>query len=529
MAGAEYVVLMQEEHTLIMLLARLVGVLRDRTGDVAAQKEALRSLADLTSRRSWTIRLESNRVTVEGNVIPPDLPMLRDFIRSMRAHDVAEVHLAHRVSGLDVMHFLRILAEDSAGPRVGGGIQRRLQEAQVRRVWVLGTEGERSAQARRNLRATETLEALDPSSVPEAGDGSVSQEDLRVIPAIDGAAYEELIQSIQASRISLAAAVKRMRNLAAGAQLSRGLNVVTQGVMKAVRANQVEGAIEAVMAVIRQEAEAPREDIRICYGVALRRMLASEVLRPLAKLLLDPLYADDVMAMMVRAGTNATQLLLDMLVAAPTFAERRAFLAALRNIEEGTDNIVSMLNHHEWYVVRNVADLIAELGIDDAVPALGKVVEHEDARVRRSVGIALARIGNRATVRHLRTILRDPDPGIRMAVAKEIGGGGLGALVMPLVNQADSEEEESIRAELYRALGRIGTPDAIQALNKICRPSGKLFGPNLSESRRAAVEGLVLAGGAAAVTALESLRKDRDRSVRDAARQGLLALKSDIE
>src|SRR2546426_8890751 len=50
----------------------------------------------------------------------------------------------------------------------------------------------------------------------------------------------------------------------------------------------------------------------------------------------------------------------------------------------------------------NVAELIGELGMDDAVPALGKCLDHEDERVRKAVGLALAKIGTRGAAEPLR-------------------------------------------------------------------------------------------------------------------------------
>src|SRR5439155_193244 len=80
------------------------------------------------------------------------------------------------------------------------------------------------------------------------------------------------------------------------------------------------------------------------------------------------------------------------------------------------------LEHREWFVVRNVAELIGELGIEAAVPGLARQVEHEDERVRKAVALALAKIGTRAAVEPLRRALHDPSPDVRIQVALGIGG-----------------------------------------------------------------------------------------------------------
>jgi HEAT repeat protein len=213
---------------------------------------------------------------------------------------------------------------------------------------------------------------------------------------------------------------------------------------------------------------------------------------------------------------------MNMLAAAPTFAERKAYLAALRKIEEGADVIAGMLKHHEWFVVRNAADLVGELKIKEAVPMLGQISEHEEPRVRLSVALALAKIGTPEAVRFLSKPLRDTDRNVRLSVAKEIKGRGLGALSMLLVTATETEEDPEVMAEYYRALGRIGTPDSIRVLVDVARPGGLLKGRKEPERRRAAAEGLALATDSdVARAALKDLSGDRDKVIREIAQQGV--------
>src|SRR5437867_711091 len=100
-------------------------------------------------------------------------------------------------------------------------------------------------------------------------------------------------------------------------------------------------------------------------------------------------------AALQRGGAAGVEVLMDVLAAAPTVGERRAVFDALKHMTEGTDQLVHMLDHSAWFVVRNVAELIGELGMEDAVPALGKCLDHADERVRKAVGLALAKIGTR--------------------------------------------------------------------------------------------------------------------------------------
>lgn len=244
------------------------------------------------------------------------------------------------------------------------------------------------------------------------------------------------------------------------------LAMVADAVREAVAARRTQDAADALLGLVRQEVQLGEGPLRLQYDVTLRRLLAREILRLLAGLLLDPVYRREVMEIMQRAGAAGTEELLNALIEAPTFAERRALLDALRGMRQGTDILVRMLDHHQWFVVRNVADLVGDLRVEDSVDRLGEAVAHPDLRVRKSAAVALARIGTPAAVKHLWKALRDADPQVRAEAARAVKGKGFAALAMPLLSAAESEVDPAVKGEFYRALGRIGTPDAVQALKK---------------------------------------------------------------
>jgi HEAT repeat protein len=292
-------------------------------------------------------------------------------------------------------------------------------------------------------------------------------------------------------------------------------------VAAAVTEGRVQEAFETTVGLLRESEGVTDEQQRRAYTIALQRIATPENLARFGDLVADDLYAADAVRLMRFAGPKGTQVLLDKLVAAASFAERRKYLAALRSVESGIEIIISMFGHHEWYVVRNMADLVGELRLEEAVPALSRVAGHPDARVRRSVGVALARIGTGAAATPLRALLRDRDREVRLAVAQAVSGRALGALVMPLVAAAEAEEDSEILCEYYRATGRIGTPEAVQVLAKAAQSAGSLFKRRAVAPRLAAIEALAATGTAAARSALVELANDRDRQIREAAQEAL--------
>src|SRR5229473_3214086 len=256
----------------------------------------------------------------------------------------------------------------------------------------------------------------------------------------------------------------------------------------AAKLGRFEQVLGVIVGVIRVEEKVPEASgVRRQYGIAMRRFYTKPVLEGLSRLLAAPKHRAAAVTALQRGGAAGVEVLMDVLAAAPTVGERRAVFDALKHMTEGTDQLVHMLDHSEWFVVRNVAELIGELGMEDAVPALGKRLDHADERVRKAVGLALAKIGTRGAAEPLRRALRDRSQEVRMQVAVGIGGRKSSALAMPLVVAMEEEKDEAVVRELILALGRIGSPDAVQALIKCAQPAGRIFGRKPVALRLAAV------------------------------------------
>jgi HEAT repeat protein len=292
--------------------------------------------------------------------------------------------------------------------------------------------------------------------------------------------------------------------------------------IKQTRFEQLLGVIAGVIRVEQRVPEA--SGMRRQYGIALRRIYTKPVLEALARLLGTPKHRTAAVVALQRGGAAAVEVLMDMLVAAPTVSERRAVFDALKQMTEGTEQLVHMLDHPEWFVVRNVAELLGELGMEEAVPALGRRLDHADERVRKAVALALAKIGSRNAAEPLRRALRDRSAEVRLQVAVGIGRKA-SALAMPLVVAIEEEKEEAVVRELLLALGRIASAEAVQALIKWAQPAGRIFGRRPSALRVSAVEGLRLAATPAALGTLEGLSDDGDRQVREAAKNAVLEFK----
>jgi HEAT repeat protein len=565
------------------LLGHMISLLRHNphapegaeTGEEREHRDVLRSLHQMVSERSYALRLTGSELRVEGEVVPASAPFVRQLVEQMQGHRIARIHIPHETPPFDLMVLLRAMALDLTDYGPQHSVENSLLAVGVKSVSVVTAEEEHQADQRRAARVTEALaitEGLGPlegAGLPEAPAASPEQGErsppasssptwtaapaappavapgpvpspsapaTTATPAPPPAApaasigqrstaateYEAALNQLLSTSARKSKDMARVASDVSGREVLAEIEARWRAVAKALRDGRLDRALDEMGALLRGEEAAVSDAEKLAYPGAVERLLNDENLRLFVTRAVDELYARDVVALVKRAGKAGTVALLDALVKAPTFAERRAYLKALRQVEKGTEAIVGMLTHREWYVVRNMADLAGELRIEEAVSALGKALDHPDDRVRRSVGAALAKLESREAVQYLRRVLDDPERSVRAAVFAEVGQRSHGALAMPLVAAAEGEEDPALRGVYLRALGRIGTPEAIDALRRAAEPGGMLRNRRSVSDRLAAVEGLALSRDRSSVrVALQALAKDKQRDVREAAERAL--------
>lgn len=343
-------------------------------------------------------------------------------------------------------------------------------------------------------------------------------------PEITKDAQKEVFAAAAARTKSTEEVLAEMEQHPTAATANDTLAVLSRQVEAASRGDRVEEALRIVDGIVRIEEKVP-EGARRAYTIAVKRVLSKELLQSFGKLAGAPVHREAVLRVLGRGGDDGVEILLEQLASAPKIEERRSLFAAVSQMKKGQEQLMLMLNHNQWFVVRNVAELLGELGLEGSAVALSKQLAHPDERVRGAVALALAKIGTAGAVEPLRRALRDPTAGVRLQVALGVGGRKAGALAMPIVVAIEQEQDPEVARELMLALGRIGSPDAVQALIKFAQPGGKLFGRKPAARRLAAVEALRVAATPAAIGTLQGLAEDSEKDVKSAARAALAELK----
>ena len=505
------------------LFARTLALFRDPNAK-EDQKAQFRALVTLLKSQGALIAAQDGQLVINGELLDPsdshDALVQRpgpydSLVQRLELHAVKEIAIRPDPPPAETFELLRGLAE----PPSDADLASRLRTTGVKQITVVMQPA--------LTMPPDDVEAAEPEPVKKAAQvpktTPIAESD---VPAI---VRESLAQS---SGFSPAAASKpavdlmaQLREKPSGPNVGDLLAVLGRQFETAMKANRIPQALSILEAIVRAEQQVTDATRRRQYSIALKRMYSKAVLEAIAEIADHPSDREGALLVLRRAGEDGVEVLLELLVAAPTLEERRGIFLALTGMKEGTHQVVHMLGHHQWFVVRNVAELAGELGLEEAVPALGEQLNHADERVRKACALALAKIGSSAAAEPLRRALRDKSPDVRIQAALGVGGRKAGPLAMPLVVAMEEEEDESVERELMMALGRIASPAAVQALIKFAQPGGRLFGRQPTARRITAVEALRIAATPAAIGTLEGLTDDGDTDVRDAAESALADLK----
>jgi hypothetical protein len=274
---------------------------------------------------------------------------------------------------------------------------------------------------------------------------------------------------------------------------------------------------------VRNEVAADHNaDVRRAYTIGLRRLTKPSLLRGIAGLLpRRPDFRDALHDVFLRFGPDGAEALIDLLTAAESLTDRRAYLAALVKCRDAAPTLIHLLGDKRWYVVRNTSDLLGEMRALEAENALIEVASHREERVRRSVATALARLGTARSIQTVQQMLTDPVPEVRVHAVQGLGGVKMPRAVAVLSRALDTELDQEVQAVILAALGRQATGEAVARLTKVAEPEGRLFKRKPSALRVSAVQALAEANTPAAVSALRRFAEDKDRDVRDAAVRAL--------
>jgi hypothetical protein len=325
--------------------------------------------------------------------------------------------------------------------------------------------------------------------------------------------------SVGVTADSAAADVFRSLDTAAGSgQLPRVIETLVHNADAAAQAGDNAKAYAVMHAIVTREMGS-RPETRATYLIGIKRLQKRTLLMALARHLASHRELEEhILAIFGRLGEPAAAVLVEELADSQQRFERRALFDVISKLKAGRSALVGSLSDPRWYVVRNAADLLGEIGGEAAVGELLELFTHADERVRRSGVAAVARSTTQAgTVDPLIRALQDHATQVRVAAAAGLGVRKSAKSLDALLDRLDKEEDQTVQVAIFDALGRNGTPTAVSKLVEASEAGGRLFKRKSVAYRCAATTALRHVDSPAARAALEKLRQDKEQSVRSAA------------
>jgi HEAT repeat protein len=322
------------------------------------------------------------------------------------------------------------------------------------------------------------------------------------------------------------------RELLAQLEQASGVNVLTQVLddLVAIAESSARDARQAVVCeilcrVTKREPQIHEFEAKRAFVMAQRRLAKPMLLRAIVQEL--PHAADQrdaFIAVLTRAGEDGADALIEQIAAISGQNERRVYFDALLQLQAGIPTLIHMLGDARWFVARNAAELLGEMQAREAEPQLTELLKHSDDRVRRAATSALMRLGTSRALQAIQDALKDGAPAMRMQAAAALVTRKDVKTAATLIRALEEEKDEEVQAAFLLALGKLGTPDAVQRLLKAVEAERGLFKKKSTAYRVAAVQGLGEARSAEATDALKGLQTDKDEEVREAATFALVRI-----
>ena len=442
--------------------------------------EEVQSASDMTMVRSGllrvrrfsrsyglTLELSDERLAVNGLQLPKPVPALQRLSLAMQHHGVARLTLGAGAVPRELLKLAMILANPRAKDPDAPTIFEEIRDASLWCVQV----------------------SPAPRSMP-SGDTDAIKADI----ALDG---EDRIGD-------------RIRALTTDAGTALGAGDIARL-----------AAAMATLALVEAGISSPDRKARWTAGF---QQAASKVALQALVVALPTCGAaiSNVMLALTRAGDAGADELIDQLLKSDSMDVRRACFDALAEVRRGTTQLLKMLDHDQWFVVRNAACLLGALDSKSSEPELTATLTHSDERVRAAVITSLLQLDTPSSRATVRGAIRDESAEVRRrAVRGFLAEQSSFANLDNLLHALERETELDVQLEFLYALGTLATPDAVQRLIRLCSIAGS---SRPTDFRIAAAEALASARLGAAVPMLRAMLKDPDIHARAAARHLIRAV-----
>lgn len=478
---------MDNSLTLARHFARLLWLLIHEGQLIDEQKVALRAVVFVSKEASVRLSNKEGRLAVNNLVMPQALAGVQELAERLVEHGISEIEIDEGARPSELLSLARLLAVGAASTSDVADFTQRLSQLEGATVHV------RLAAA--IVKAPERTGDALPK--PEAPPLTSSERVAHLFEKLGLAATPHLAATV--------------------------LEEIAFSAEQAAREGRFGDAADVFNALLDREHAITDPEIRRGYVVTVRRLTKPTLLRPIAHLISsDPHRRPATERILQRCGQDGVDAIVDQYIGSSSSADRELCRNTLSRLTGARDALVQMLQDPRWYVVRQAAEFLGEMGVQDAERPLAEMLRHQDERVRRSVARALSRLDGTFAFDALVRALADESATVRLEAVSGLMLRRSARAGGTLARAIDDEIDTEVQFAILAALGRIGSPEAVQKLSKAAEAASGLFKTRKNSGLRiAAVQALGEARTPGALTALQALLNDREKDVRDAVARAI--------
>jgi HEAT repeat protein len=273
---------------------------------------------------------------------------------------------------------------------------------------------------------------------------------------------------------------------------------------------------DAVEALVREAGEPPNPGYIEVASAVINPAVASRIVQRMGRER-DDVRRAEYFTLCRRLGRVMTNALKGALTGALEPGVRRVYYDAMISLGDTCRPVIeAMLEDENRFLVRDAVAMLGEIGGPRAVELVTSALADTDTRVRAEALHALAELGDADSGRLILGFLEDADSNVRLAAAVAAGKLGLERALRPLLNLLDDEITPAKQVRLLQALGDLGDPGAVPAIEKHASPSR--FSKTSTDVRVAAYRALHSIGTPHARELVRRAANDKDAGVRAALR-----------
>ena len=519
---------------LVSRFARLVQLALDPSAGGLELRDAARSVVEAAKSGTVTFALVEGGLLANG--IPVELP---EVAARFAAYGVEELGVTPRASQADLLDLARLLA---AAPGDGDPVARFASRAAVldakalpRRLRARRYTQERPALSEAAAAPAPLVSNADPTA-PIAETPSARRtpralpqpSEADAGPPVPRDAPVRLMRALaipEATDEALLAAITILEHADEPKRRALGLEQMVTYCDLAFRQGRHEAlilGIAALLAIEFAQIEAdPSDERRQAFNHAVRRLARPVLLRQLA--VLRHARADDLEAVerlqlaLYRFGIDGAEAVLDACTTAPDAAAVGHCLECLRGLPRAHEALRTQVGDPNEIMVRQAIAILGALRDTPSELALDDLLEHPDARARRDAVAALSRFDGDGAFESVAFALADESPLVRLRSVTGLASRKDPRLLGLLEPLLKTERDREVLYATVAALGTLGTPEAVHVLIAIAQ--GQAANPQRDASglRIQACIALVAIRTPQAMAAVQVLRDDRDREVRQAS------------